>query len=48
MDNRELEFIRDLKVLLTKFEYERDKDGKMDLVDSMYYLTRDFSSEYCD
>lgn len=48
MDDKTREFIRDMKVLLTKLEYENDKASQMDLVDRIHYATRDFQKDFCD
>lgn len=47
MTDKEREFVRDIKVLITRFEYEKDKDEKEDIVDSIAYHAREFEKEYC-
>lgn len=47
MDYKMKEFIRDMKILLTKLEYEDDKDTQMDIVDSIYIESKGFQDKFC-
>ncbi|WP_186313236.1 hypothetical protein [Bacillus velezensis] len=48
MDEKLNEFLKDMKILLIKLEYENNRDAKMDLTDRIFYTSRDFQKEFCD
>ncbi|QRV11413.1 hypothetical protein JR311_19730 (plasmid) [Bacillus velezensis] len=48
MDDNMNDFLKEMKILLIKLEYEGSQDEKMDLVDRIFYTSRNFRKEFCD
>lgn len=48
MEKEMKEFIKDMKILLIKLEYEDNKETQMDLVDFLVETSSDFQKKFCD
>lgn len=46
MTDKEKEFLKEMKILLVKFEYETDTETKLDIIDSLGYAVKDYQAEY--